>query len=336
MKKVFAMSMAAAMVMSMSAMSMAATNSDLRDEDGDVIGVLGVDQDTLLKWDSDLRDMIYWTEDGTEHGAETDPIFGKVLYYRLYDAEQNPISDSKAVSGLHINDKWSEGGAYIKNVEIVKKGGFYYIAVTTQGSSLDPVDVSGKIYLKGTSGTGDGKQRVDGHFTVDFTLAYGEVIVGSSDNSVVVSSASKVYDLSDSEEKEFTFQYGPNGSELVEVVTDVSNTDRLLLGYDTDEVETLTTIYNTANLDFVNVKGTFKKTSDVTIYAKEGSYLYKYENGKLSAVDAEYDDWDEAFTFRTKTLGTYVISDVKLNVSAVSGSTSGGSVSNNPNTGAAV
>jgi len=336
MKKVFALSMAAAMVMSLSAVSMAASNSDLKDEDGDVIGVLGVNQDTMLKWDSNLRDMIYWTEDGTENGVEVDPTFGKVLYYRLYDAEQNAITDSKAVSNLNINAKWSDGASYVKGVEIVKKGGSYYIAVTTQGSSLEPVDVSGKIYLKGTSGTGEGKQRIDGHFDVDFTLAYGEVIVGASDNSVIVSATDMVYDLSDNEEKEFTFQYGANGSEIVEIVTDVASTDRLLLGYNTDEVEELVQIYNKANLDFINMKGAFKKTSDVTLYAEEGTYLYKYENGKLSAVDAEYDDWDEAFSFRTKALGTYVISDVKLNTSAVSGSgsSSNGSVSNNPNTGA--
>lgn len=336
MKKVFALSMAAAMVMSLSAVSMAASNSDLKDEDGDVIGVLGVNQDTMLKWDSNLRDMIYWTEDGTENGAEVDPTFGKVLYYRLYDAEQNAITDSKAVSNLNINSKWSDGASYVKGVEIVKKGGSYYIAVTTQGSSLEPVDVSGKIYLKGTSGTGEGKQRIDGHFDVDFTLAYGEVIVGASDSSVVVAPADMVYDLSDNETKEFTFQYGANGSEIVEIVTDVASTDRLLLGYNTEEVEELVQIYNKANLDFINLKGSFKKTSDVTLYAEEGTYLYKYENGKLSAVDAEYDDWDEAFSFRTKNLGTYVLSDVKLNVSSVSGSVSGnnGSVSNNPNTGA--
>ncbi|MBR6735386.1 MAG: hypothetical protein IKL92_00770, partial [Oscillospiraceae bacterium] len=316
MKKVFALSMAAAMVMSLSAVSMAASNSDLKDEDGDVIGVLGVNQDTMLKWDSNLRDMIYWTEDGTENGVEVDPTFGKVLYYRLYDAEQNAITDSKAVSNLNINAKWSDGASYVKGVEIVKKGGSYYIAVTTQGSSLEPVDVSGKIYLKGTSGTGEGKQRIDGHFDVDFTLAYGEVIVGASDNSVIVSATDMVYDLSDNEEKEFTFQYGANGSEIVEIVTDVASTDRLLLGYNTDEVEELVQIYNKANLDFINMKGAFKKTSDVTLYAEEGTYLYKYENGKLSAVDAEYDDWDEAFSFRTKALGTYVISDVKLNTSA--------------------
>ena len=84
MKKVFALSMAAAMVMSLSAVSMAASNSDLKDEDGDVIGVLGVNQDTMLKWDSNLRDMIYWTEDGTENGDDRQKHCNDLFHRNLH------------------------------------------------------------------------------------------------------------------------------------------------------------------------------------------------------------------------------------------------------------
>ena len=51
-------------------------------------------------------------------------------------------------------------------------------------------------------------------------------------------------------------------------------------------------------------------------------YLYQINSdGSLSEVpNAEYDDADEGFYFKTRTLGSYVVSDMELDTSATESS----------------
>jgi hypothetical protein len=143
-----------------------------------------------------------------------------------------------------------------------------------------------------------------------------------------------IIDFTKNTNDEVTLKYGND----VEVVIDATSEKEVLLGYDTDDVDEIVEAYGDANLDFYALTGTFKKTAEVTIEAAEGSYLYQIVDGKVKAVKAEYDEFEEAFIFNTRTLGTYVVSDIELTAAAddaVETVVSGTTTSANPSTGAA-
>ncbi|MEG2205003.1 MAG: hypothetical protein RRY21_07575, partial [Oscillospiraceae bacterium] len=87
---------------------------------------------------------------------------------------------------------------------------------------------------------------------------------------------------------------------------------KIVLENDTDFNADVAAKYPEANLDFVNGNGaSFNKTGEMFLEAEEGSFLYALSaDGTLKAVKAEYDF--DGFTFKTRTLGCYVISDMEL------------------------
>ena len=93
-------------------------------------------------------------------------------------------------------------------------------------------------------------------------------------------------------------------------------------------------------MDFITFTGepSFNRTGTMYIYASDDTFLYKVVDGKLEAVDAKYNEDYEAWEFRTRTLGTYVIADGEIDLEAItdntddnSSTTDGGKV--NPDTG---
>ena len=115
--------------------------------------------------------------------------------------------------------------------------------------------------------------------------------------------------------------------------------------FDTD----VATIYPNANLEFFYGNGgTFNRIGTLYLHAEPGSYLYQLrDDGRLVEANAEYDEYDENFVIKTRTINKYVISDVELpllNTPIVNGgsnSNSGSTPNNgtvdsvvtNPNTG---
>ena len=78
-------------------------------------------------------------------------------------------------------------------------------------------------------------------------------------------------------------------------------------------------MYDYANIDFVNFEGkpSFNKTGTLYIYAAEDSFIYEVTKDGAKAIKAEWDEDYEAWTFKTRTLGSYAISDVELDEKTV-------------------
>ena len=78
-------------------------------------------------------------------------------------------------------------------------------------------------------------------------------------------------------------------------------------------------MYDYANLDFITFEGkpSFNRTGDFYIYADEDAYIYEVTADGAKAVEATWDEDYEAWTFRTRTLSAYAISDVELDEKTV-------------------
>ena len=74
-------------------------------------------------------------------------------------------------------------------------------------------------------------------------------------------------------------------------------------------------MYDYANIDFINFVKTpsFNKNGTVYIYADEDAYIYEVTaDGAKEIKGLKWDEDYEAWTFKTRTLGSYAISDVEL------------------------
>jgi len=70
-----------------------------------------------------------------------------------------------------------------------------------------------------------------------------------------------------------------------------------------------------ANLEYIEFLGkpSFKATGEVSFKVPNKNWTaYTYDDGKLVKIAAEYDEDDDVLTFKTKTLGAYVFSDIEL------------------------
>lgn len=332
MKKALALVMALAMVMSMALVSMANTVIFAADSDD-------IQASPLAKFDEEIyirsKDKMI-SKDRIHYGATAYlvPLF---VGYEEEDGDEVQydylVTDDRTVSDLSIKAEWEEGGEYIKSIEFVKKSvrkfkyaegytvdygspiGIYLLAIKTTGYSVDDNDVEGTIYLKGKSGSKiDGKYtKIDGYIDVAFTLGYHLAEYGEDydDNEADVTSDDfTVYDFSDIENDEYTIVY----DEFIATVN-VKREENVILALDTDIIEEIYEAFPNANIDYYTLTGYFKRVAKVCVELENGKeFLYQVVDGKIVEVNGEYDEWTEEFTFKTRNLGTYIISDVKLDI----------------------
>ena len=140
----------------------------------------------------------------------------------------------------------------------------------------------------------------------------------------------------DTEAGEIDIEFGDKALFTV----DVTGQSRLNLAWTTKFNSEIAALDESVNMDFITFTGepSFNRTGTMYIYASDDTFLYKVVDGKLEAVDAKYNEDYEAWEFRTRTLGTYVIADGEIDLEAItdntddnSSTTDGGKV--NPDTG---
>ena len=74
-------------------------------------------------------------------------------------------------------------------------------------------------------------------------------------------------------------------------------------------------MYDYANIDFITFEKepTFNKNGTAYIYADEDAYIYEVTADGAKAINGlKWDEDYEAWSFKTRTLGSYAISDVEL------------------------
>lgn len=106
--------------------------------------------------------------------------------------------------------------------------------------------------------------------------------------------------------------------------------EKFFLGVEVDPDLDIVKANPDADIEFRTFKGnpSFSSNATVEIYADEDRFLYELKDGKLVESSLKYDKDAGAFTGKVRTLGKYVISDMKLVAAATAEETK------NPDTGA--
>ncbi len=293
MKKFLAASLASAMVVSMAATSFAAVTTKVESVDTSVNLYSTTDKFTV---------------------ASGKVAYAETVYYGLLGAAGAKVTEYDAVRGTSIKQKWELNGTTIEKIEIVKKKHgdastdyAYYLSVKTKdNTSTKDTDVVGTLSLR-KSGT-DGFDEIN--HAVNFTLGYDAV---ADSNSITDKLA--LHDFAEDSELSITFTAADSNYFVVNTM----GQGKLLAKADVKYNADIAAKYPSANLDFFNGNGaSFNKIGELTIAADKGSFLYAVNaDGNLTAVKATYDEYEEAFKVKTRTLGQYVISDVELKTSVV-------------------
>ena len=273
--------------------------------------------------------------------------YGETAYFPLKENSSH-VADSKKVEKIKVSDKWEENGSYVGKVEVLRKrvsadsekylsgvsGNrlIYFLAIETeQKSATKDQDLFGRVTLKQT--TGDKEYRFD-EIAFDVAIELGYVSASKSEGEGIIPIKPASFSKRDGfeEESDYTFEFAAESNASFVVNTNGQGT--IVLGMDIDFDDDIGDEYPTADLYFYNGNyAQFNRTGTLYLPGPSGDegdyYVYAIDSkGRLSRVDAEWDEYEECYAIRTNILGRYVLSDEKLSTtSSSSGSSSASSSS---------
>ncbi|MBS4786039.1 MAG: hypothetical protein KH009_08005 [Clostridiales bacterium] len=250
--------------------------------------------------------LVYWQDkDGDGEVDLTDDSF---VWYTDTDDYKKP----------KIYTDWRIGSAdaEIRTVKFELADGttkYIYAAVVTvpDNTSNKEADLEGKIMVGRT------KSAAEDANAVDLGITYspnGATKVSNFDGGTIDSDTGIVSFADDAGEIDIEF-----GDDTAMFTVDVTGQKKLNLAWNTDFDKEFASKYDYANIDFVTFEGepSFNKTGTLYIYADEDSYIYEVTADGAKALKAEWDEDYEAWTFKTRTLTSYAISDVELDEQTV-------------------
>ena len=300
------------------------------------IGPFGYDNDDKMLVDS-----------GVEYGETA--YYALLQANMTLTAVDGLVKESEVVSNLKVKPKWEEGSKMVKSVSIVKKklmnetgknhpvtigdstyksmedllGAdynykkteyYYFIAIATESTtSTSDTDVIGTLTLSKSKAPKVDDLEMDINMNLDWENSYRKdasyVVDGDTDDLEDETYYSLKFDYDD--EVDINFEDGSI------FTVDVSGQSKLLVYYDTEFNSKIAAKYPLAELNFWNGNGAkFNRVGEMFLACKEdyAQFLYQVNaDGTLSEVPgAEFDKYDEGFYFNTRVLGTYVISDMEL------------------------
>ena len=261
---------------------------------------------------------------------------GKKVAIPLLDKDGNMIDDKDAVRRIKVKAEWKVGELSEKpEIEFVKIGAEYAYAVTftlPESAEIKTTDLAGKIAVYESSSQLKDNYSDKEYITLSFGSEYGFKTEEYDGNDLA---KAEVVDFDDYSDDVETLTFGDD----FEFEVDLSGQGKLNLKNNRDFNKEFAAMYDYANIDFINFVKTpsFNKNGTVYIYADEDAYIYEVTaDGAKEIKGLKWDEDYEAWTFKTRTLKSYAISDVELDEKTVtedntSSTTDGGK--ENPDTG---
>lgn len=355
MKKIIASALAASMVLSMASVAFAATTLNVyvdpafgglvtpvewNKSEGEVRANAGY-TDGVIGYGDTAYFPIYGKVVSANSGSNTaalvyqsDAVKGLKLK-PTYDLGASLVSKTSVVKKKLSSTFVAEYNTAVKTAfDTTISGGrnyAYFIAVETKSSNSTSAQyISGKVEMSKnkTSGQnyGDKLEYDTNRLAVDLTVKF----LNSSEDTGAdgLSAANYVND----KKHVYKFNEGNNGlaedeeQELVLIGDDIATftfnsygQGKLVLAADNDFIADIAVKFPSANLDFVTLtaSASFNKIGTLRIFAEEGKFLYSVgADGTLTPAKATYDSTDEAYLIKTRTIGSYVVSDQKLDLGA--------------------
>lgn len=329
MKKVLALVLAVVLAFGMSSVAFAATNQL------DTIGDAAYDD---LKTDNKDNDILY-------PGSTTkyDSIDGAVLKTFNFNKDNN--------SSLRV--VWEKGGDAVEYMRLK----YVDIKNRTDGEVTEKNHPYIELKLKENYTLVDGKDLQaklthsykiggKGNALKDEYRYYGKIANDKDTVSIVTYATSKEAKENDmitvldntvyvAEDQSGYFTFG-DSKRLIQVLAKATKNQKMFLYFNENVIAEVADKYDDidAQIAYYNLpaKPEFSKDAVVTIDCDfvGKPYIYEYNNGKLTKIDAKWDNANGTFTFNTKVLTSYVVSDKEL----VTGTDDGTTTPNNPDTGA--
>ena len=318
MKKVFALVLAAAMVLSMASVAFAANKE---------IFSLNVVSDLLLKVEDHEQSVV--NDENVLVYGDTVYIIVESLLFEVNDTIETLSREAtldEIIKNYKLKADWSKNEDLIESVSFKKiivdnMGGdkdnlSYVIAIETKEmpEAVDAEDVIGTIELETKSkNTILDSARYMGNeykFDVAFTLNVKDAEINKTENDDLV------YNFKGSEDEEHEIElYAGMGM----FVVNTYGQDKLVINTDVDYNEGIENVAPDANYVYFNSNNaTFNRLGDLYLYADENDIVYKVnKDGSLVKLTPKYDEDEEAFVLRTRVIGSYVIAEEELSDAAL-------------------
>ena len=297
MKKIFALALAAVMTAGMTTVAFAADSVNF------VTG--GTDRYYGVK-----------DSDGTYTGAKIDTMDDVVFEggdeVALYIFNNGDwVKDKDELDRYKVSVDWTVGETDAKpEIKMVKSATEGYVYAVTfilpEAPETKTADLIGEVTVYKST---EGKKDAAAKFNV--ALEYGYEVVDPTD--VVTGDE----DLTDADAVKFDYDdvvvltFGND----FEFEVDVTGQGKLNVKNNTDFNKEFAAMYDYANIDFLTFEyaPSFNKTGVAYLYADEDAFIYEVTaDGAKEIAGLKWDEDYEAWTFKTRTLGAYAISDVEL------------------------
>ena len=311
MKKIFALALAAVMAAGMTTVAFAADDAYLK---------FGVEGQAVVDTNDDGKFLVGdEVENFTASKVDLSKIpGGKKVAILLKSSEGDALIDDKdEIKGYKVKTEWSVGDLDEKAaIELVKFDTGYWYAVTftlPEGAETKYQDLAGEVSIyKNSSDLKEDSGKVG--ITLKFGAEYGytqdylQDVEDDMTKAQVVIFKDKATD--DGLEGEETLTFGD-----FEFEVDVTGQGKLNLKNNVDFNKEFAAMYDYANIDFITFEKepTFNKNGVVYLYADEDAFVYEVTaDGAKEIKGLAWDEDYEAWTWKTRTLKSYAISDVEL------------------------